>query len=316
MNHRTQRRLLTALKWLLSLTAFAFILKEINPEQLASMLQAQQPQWLVLAIFLMVFQAFISTFRWQKIIETLRPECLGERTVKELFSFNYICMFFNCCLPGTIGGDVLRVLMLRSPNIPLSTSSHSVIIDRLFAVLAIVIMVAAGLPWMLPMLGFDFAWIGILATIVGFALLHPILSFASNFLSKKPQKKLIHLIKNFIDSVLVIIWRRHVFIALLAQAICAHAVFCLAVWAIAQSLSIDFSFYNTLLFIPPILLVSLLPISVGGWGVRELLMVYLLALIGIEKEPALMISVQLGIWLMVASLPGFYLWLVRKKGAV
>jgi hypothetical protein len=55
---------------------------------------------------------------------------------------------------------------------------------------------------------------------------------------------------------------------------------------------------------------------VGGWGVRELLMVYFLALIGIEKEAALMLSVQIGIWLMVASLPGFALWLLRKKGAV
>ena len=177
-------------------------------------------------------------------------------------------------------------------------------------------MVAIGLIWTLPMLGFDFAWIAIAVTFIGFALLHPILSFASHLLSKSPQKKIIRILKDFIDSVLVIVWRSRVFYVLLAQAVFAHVVFCGATWAIAQSLSIDFFFYNTLLFIPPILLVSLLPISVGGWGVRELLMVYLLALIGIGKEPALMVSVQLGIWLMVASLPGFYLWLVRKKGAV
>ena len=57
----------------------------------------------------------------------------------------------------------------------------------------------------------------------------------------------------------------------------------------------------------------MLPISVGGWGVREVSMVGMLALVGIDKEAALTISVQLGILAIIASLPGAVIYAKRRK---
>jgi len=49
---------------------------------------------------------------------------------------------------------------------------------------------------------------------------------------------------------------------------------------------------------------SLLPISVGGWGVREGSLIAAFALVGVPPEVALAASITFGIILLASSLPG------------
>lgn len=300
-------------KWGLTLAALAYVLKEIDAAALSDMMRTQQYSYLLLAISLLILQAIISTLRWQRIITLLKPDGMAGRGMGHLLSLNFISMFFNCCLPGTVGGDVLRALMLRSPHMPISLATHSVVIDRIFAVLAIFAMVAFGMPWLAPLLSLPFPMLWVVLVVLGFLLLGPMMRRFDVWFSRYNRSRPVAMLKNLTHSLLRIQGRTSWFYGLLLQAVFAHLLYCGAVWAIAASLSVEFSFLHAGILIPPMLLVSLLPVSIGGWGVRELAMVYLLAKVGIEKEAALLISVQLGIWMMVASLPGLYLWLVRKK---
>jgi glycosyltransferase 2 family protein len=62
-------------------------------------------------------------------------------------------------------------------------------------------------------------------------------------------------------------------------------------------------------------LASMMPVSIGGWGLRETAMVYSLGLIGIAPEQALLLSVLIGLLNIVISLPGGVLWLILPSGA-
>jgi hypothetical protein len=62
--------------------------------------------------------------------------------------------------------------------------------------------------------------------------------------------------------------------------------------------------------------VSLVPISVGGWGLRELAVVSLLAGHGMPPERALLFSVCFGLVLAAGSLPGALVWLVYSVAPV
>jgi hypothetical protein len=55
--------------------------------------------------------------------------------------------------------------------------------------------------------------------------------------------------------------------------------------------------------------VVVVPISIGGWGLRELAVVSLLASYGVAPERALLFSVCFGLALAVGSLPGALAWL-------
>jgi hypothetical protein len=55
--------------------------------------------------------------------------------------------------------------------------------------------------------------------------------------------------------------------------------------------------------------VALIPISAGGWGLRELAVISLLSHHGVAPERALLFSVCFGLVFAIASLPGGLVWL-------
>jgi hypothetical protein len=60
-------------------------------------------------------------------------------------------------------------------------------------------------------------------------------------------------------------------------------------------------------------LVTALPISFAGWGVREASVVSLLALLRIDREAALLLSVEFGLLSMIMSVPGGIIWLALRE---
>jgi glycosyltransferase 2 family protein len=60
--------------------------------------------------------------------------------------------------------------------------------------------------------------------------------------------------------------------------------------------------------------IVLVPISVGGWGLRELAVVSLLGAHGLAPEPALLFSVCFGLVCVLGALPGAVVWLVSASG--
>jgi hypothetical protein len=64
-----------------------------------------------------------------------------------------------------------------------------------------------------------------------------------------------------------------------------------------------------LIFIPVVTVITLVPVSVGGWGVREGALVALLGLVGVPSHTALAFSVLFGVAGILASLPALgFLW--------
>jgi len=68
-----------------------------------------------------------------------------------------------------------------------------------------------------------------------------------------------------------------------------------------------------LALVPVVLLLSTLPISVAGWGVRENVMVVALAFAGAEASQALALSILFGLALLTLSLVGAVIWLVQGR---
>jgi len=63
---------------------------------------------------------------------------------------------------------------------------------------------------------------------------------------------------------------------------------------------------------PVIVLAQVLPVSVGGWGVREAAAVTLLAMTGIDATSALLVSITFGILVFLATSPGVLFWLILR----
>jgi glycosyltransferase 2 family protein len=83
----------------------------------------------------------------------------------------------------------------------------------------------------------------------------------------------------------------------------------LAFKLVANSVGSHLPLVNWIMIVPPVSLIQLLPISLAGWGVREVVLVVALASFGVPAATALATSVLLGLCLVIISVPGGLLWL-------
>jgi uncharacterized membrane protein YbhN (UPF0104 family) len=83
----------------------------------------------------------------------------------------------------------------------------------------------------------------------------------------------------------------------------------LALKLVADGVGTRLSLGNWMMIVAPVTLIQLLPLSLAGWGVREVVLVVALSLFGVSAESALATSVLFGLCILVISLPGGLIWL-------
>jgi hypothetical protein len=107
-----------------------------------------------------------------------------------------------------------------------------------------------------------------------------------------------------------------------AMAFGIHLLNFLVVFCFARSLGIEISYPQILLFMPAVLLLVMIPVTVNGHGLREILLIFYFGKLGITLHGSCLYSIQETVIalsaLMVAndllwSLPGGLWYLVRFK---
>ncbi len=81
------------------------------------------------------------------------------------------------------------------------------------------------------------------------------------------------------------------------------------VYMIARAFGVDLPLYAFMVIMPPVILLTIIPISLAGWGVREVSMVSLLSYSGIAQETALSISIIFGFTYVIQGLLGLYFFI-------
>jgi uncharacterized membrane protein YbhN (UPF0104 family) len=189
-----------------------------------------------------------------------------------------------------------------------------VVLDRILTLAALFVMAIPALPLVWGSLGLRGPVV--IVGVVGVLLLGAV------YLAVARLPKLAA-IKRQVDRVIGSFWRAlgnlmtrpgHLLLAA-PFAIGAHAAFCLAAYVLAQSLGVELSPFDALTLMPLVLLFATIPISIGGWGVREVGAIGLLGIIGVDSHAALLLSVELGFLATIVSLPGAAFWMtLRAKG--
>ncbi len=99
----------------------------------------------------------------------------------------------------------------------------------------------------------------------------------------------------------------------LTLSITIHLLSMLAVFFIGLSVGLDYGLLVYIVVVPPVILLTIIPVSLAGWGVRETGMIGLFMLIGAQKATILSVSLIYGLILVAASAPGLYFFLMGKR---
>jgi len=301
--------LFTAIKIALSVAVIVAVARNVD---LAATWQrfAHQSLWLpAAAVAILILQIGIGGLRWHFILRSL-----GDTSpIATSLRLYYISVFFNTWLWGAVGGDMLRAWLMRRADFRLRYAVNSVILDRVAAVAAVGILILGTAPFFIRdthqyslALGLCGVAACLLGGIVIAALIHRLP------IDWKHLKLLrgIHLLSTATDAIFL---RPKATLPVLGVAILGQLVVAVAVYVMSLGLDVGLSLTDCVILMQPVALAVALPISIGGWGVRETAMIGLLGFVGIPSSAALSLSVQMGLLTIVATLPGAAFWLLHRE---
>lgn len=274
---------------------------------------AVRPDLLVVAIVLIAMQLPLAALRWRLIMGAIGT---APRFVPTLRIFA-ICHFFNQALVSTVFGDAARVLLVKREGQSLGNAVYGVLLDRGIGMIGLVVVTAVGLPFLGSLILDASMQIGLFlfvaSSLAGF-ILFPILANAHlSWLDRWPPTRWLRGLAVALRTIFVATGTA---LTTMVLAVLVQLLSVFAMLVLARALEVPLGLVEALLFVPPIILVSMLPISLAGWGVREGAMVTALAAIGIGGKSAFALSVLFGLVLLVVSLPGCVLWLAgRSRGS-
>lgn len=289
MSPKAARTLMTSARLCVTLGAAWFILDHVDWAVLLGLLVRADPIRLALAGLVLSVQFAIMVWRWQIIIELIGGRGVAGGPLVIALGRS---MLIGQPLPSTVGGDVVRMVVL-SRQIGLTLAARSVICDRILALAVLVALVVVTLPLFAWLVEAGPAFVAIALVSVG-GLAAFLLVFAQpRWLLAVPwlgdhSATLI----GDLRQVLVRGTRGHVALLL---ALATHLSGILLIHELARAVGTPISLLDCLLIVPPTLLISSVPISLGGWGVREGALSAGFVLVGMSGEAGVATSVLFGL---------------------
>ena len=297
------------LKVAISISLLVYLVRKVDLSGVHNRVAEVSVWHIVTAGLILMMQAVGGALRWSLVIETISARVRLRAALHIMF----IGLFFNQTLPSSIGGDAMRIWHIRHHGFPLRTAINSVLLDRLIALAALAVFMLISFPVLYQLVGDAVVRGGVLAVSValigGFMVLYFFRLLPKWFHRWRIVEEVRHLSRE--AHTVAKAPRSAGRILLLSMVM--HAMTGTAIYEIARGLGVGIGLVECVVLVPPISLLTILPISVAGWGVREAAMISGLAYVGIDANDALVTSIIFGLLLMMISVPGGVFWFLKHK---
>ena len=274
------------------LLALLFKLNKIDIRGLANDIRGVNKLFLGAGFAVFFLGYFLGFLRWRMLLLAA-----GIRiSLKKLISSFSGGVFFSIFLPSTIGGDVVRSADLAEHTRKAQEVIATVFLDRLsgYIGLVFVILPAILLGRELVLDRVVFSSVAVIIALLVVILLVLFNSFIysriTRFLTTPGAERIKEMIKNMHREIHVFRHRRKVIVYNLFLSFFIQIITPVSIYFIALSLGVKINFIYFLIFMPIIGAITLLPVSIGGLGLRESLFVVYFAKAGVIKQLALAMS--------------------------
>jgi hypothetical protein len=296
------RRYWFALKLLVSAGLLGYLLTRTDLHAITTLLGSLHLPILFAGFLLYILCQILSTLRWRSLLRAERIELSLWRLVLLYFEGS----FFNLMLPTLIGGDIVRGYQIFRFTQRHEASLASILVERLSGYAAMNLIAPLALVFAYPYLrDRALVWLtaasiaGLAAIIAGLlnARLQSLLYTALHALGLGRFQDILRRLYQAIRRY----WERHRQALLIAVGL-SLIIQCLIVfifYLISRSLNLSVPLGYFFLFVPLMNLISMLPVSIAGLGVREGSAVYLFAMVGLGSAAALSLSL---LWFTVTTL--------------
>ncbi len=309
--------LFALIKAFVTAVLFYLLFRKVDLNEFAETLRNAQINLLLLGFAILWVGHYTCIYRWRMLMRPIMPIL----SLGRLFGIYCIGLFFNLTFPTVVGGDVVKMYYAGKPTKKFAASFAATFLDRDAGMLAMMIIACAaavlsplnapGIPIRLIIWSATIAFV--LANVAIFTPgLHRRLTA---FLKALNLSKLASRIDTISDAFQVMgkHWMVLVnsFIISLANQILAISIN----WIMAEGLHIHVPFFYFLVFIPVVTLISMIPISLNGMGLREYAFVSLFGSIGVDREAAVALGLLSSMTIFLSAIPGGIIYIFFRSRA-
>lgn len=282
--------------------------------------------WLLIALALAVLGEFLTSQKWNWLLSGA-----GYRIgTWPAFRASLVGMFYNNFLPGSVGGDVVKTMMVARDAGGLAIAAASTFVQRNTG-LAALLIIANIAVWLKPVTLALFPprmelfnslrfWFGALA--VGYVMANVVIfapgvaaqwKRASGFLAARRAGRLLGVVAQKAGRLheSLLLFRSGLPLAV-AVSLFTQMTDCAMVYVLSRAVHLDLSFAYFCYFAPAVAVAALVPVSVNGIGLREAVYILLLQSVHVTPEKAVGISVLQFGYILLLSASGGLLHLLHR----
>jgi hypothetical protein len=250
---------------------FLFKFQHVDTQEVLKSIKNADKGLLLLALVIYLFAYILALFRWEMLLKGAKIHLSLKRVIMS-FSGG---VFFNALLPSSIGGDVVRSVDLATHTKRPREVIATVLLDRLSGYVGLVIVALLSLLFGWKLIHHKSVLLSI-AIITGI-LIAVLLVLFNRFLYSKINRllhspragKIRETIKNLHQEIHIFRQHKKIIANNLILSVLIQVIGPLTFYITALALGIKINIIYFFIYLPIIVAITLLPISIGGLGLRE-----------------------------------------------
>jgi uncharacterized protein (TIRG00374 family) len=309
MKYFNRKNILILCRYLFSIILLAVLLRGSRFNLITDFFKSLDPLSIMLAVTFFFSAHFISSVKWRLFT--------SKMTLSDLFKWTLISNFYSMLLVGQLSGDLMRVLGMRNTGVKTGTLVTITLYDRLTGVIGLLTITVFSLVLSpaeksLPGIFFIAVTLCLFAALLLTGFLY-LLSLRAGNTRPDSNGRISNKILLKIGFNSDVSCNLKTLISSFMFSIVFHLFAAATIIVIAQKIIPQVSIIDWLWVMGLVSIITLIPLSVGGLGIREAGFIGILYYLGISREQSIVLSLSAYSIQLIGALTGGILLLVRHQ---
>ena len=313
---KNKKRLFSALRIIISGLLIYFLIrtqfKDIS--SVTGIIRSADIILLLLAASTHIFGICITVVRWKTLLKTQKMDL----SFGFLISSAFVGLFFNNLLPTSVGGDIYRAYdVAKKTGRPVEISLSVVLVGRLTGMISTMVFAIAALFLGFTTIGersviIPIAIFFFICLVVVFLVLNPSVLKLGRIISKikflnKIKQKLTNTYQTFLNFKKF----KWALVRVFTYSLLLQFSVILFYYFVARAFGIELGLISFLFIVPIVTIIAMIPISIGGIGLRENSLVFIMVALGAVRERAALSSLTIFLFLLFFGIIGGLVYIIR-----
>jgi uncharacterized protein (TIRG00374 family) len=296
----------------LSLVLVIFIATRVQSGQVIDLILSVKLPFFLLALFLVTVERVLLAYRWNVLLATKKMNIPFLKMVKIYYVSNFVGAF----LPSTLGADILRAYSLYRYKVIPAESFSSVLVEKIIALssslaLALGGVLSSSIIASRNILSTILVMIGVFIACLVIVLNGPLMQILIRSLNLINLRGLFDKAQQFHDAFAGYLSYKAVLFYVLLLSFLFQMIRICGAYSLSRSLNQEVGIIYFFVFVPIIVVLTMLPISVAGIGIREGAFVYFFSKAGMSTSEAFTLAILIYVLVIISIIPGYVIYLME-----